>query len=248
MIAVVNRLDRYWSTELGCTPAALYNGGISLWSPLHRGGPRWMGWLVPLEVIVLDRATPGTGVISVTPSLQPALQQAYDPTCSAEEYLPPNGTALCKFIRANLAHHTPKIHRILSCDAETFVPASDALPVTQLHEDDPHIEWFRMHFDGPIFAARDERGAIASWAAIKCKSDDVWEMAVMTEPTYRNRGLARSVTSHATQAAIESGKLALYLHEVSNHASAKVCHALGYTPYGYELTCETGRVNQRRRR
>lgn len=248
MIAVANRLDRYWATELGCTPATLYNGGISLWSPLHRGGPRWMGWLVPLEVITLDRATPGTGVISIAPSLQATLQSWYDATRPVEEYLPPNGIGLCRFVRTHLTPHFAKIHRIHSCEKTTFIPAPDPLPVEQLCEDDPHIDWFRMHFDGPVFVARGERGVIAAWAAVKLKADDVWEMAVMTEPTYRGRGLARSVTSHATQGALEAGKIAMYLHEISNYASAKVCRALGYQPYGYELTCESGRVAQRNRR
>ncbi|OPZ87944.1 MAG: GNAT acetyltransferase [bacterium ADurb.Bin429] len=93
--------------------------------------------------------------------------------------------------------------------------------------------------------ARNEWGHIVSWAALKCKSDDVWELAVVTDAPYRGRGLARSVVSHATRAALDAGKLPTYLYEVSNTASARVARALGYQFYGYELTCEYGRVTRR---
>jgi len=89
---------------------------------------------------------------------------------------------------------------------------------------------------------RAARRAIASWAAIKVKSSDVWEMAVATEPPFRNRGLARSVVSRATRAALDAGKVPLYLYDISNHASGKVCAVLGYRHYGYELTFEAGRI------
>jgi predicted GNAT family acetyltransferase len=116
-----------------------------------------------------------------------------------------------------------------------------------LGNDDIHADWYRMHFDGPVFVARNERGSIAAWAAIKCKSPDIWEMAVATEPQYRGLGLARSVITHATRAAFDAGKQPLYLHDVSNIASAHVCAANGYQPYGYELTCESGRIMPARR-
>lgn len=246
MVTAIGRLDRYWADELGCSPEALYRGGITICAPPHREGPRWMGWLVPLECIVAAHAVPGTGVISVTPLLADALFSYISPATQASQYLPPQGKELMQFAREHLPAGTPKLHCVLSCEQSAFRPAQSVLPISEIEPEDMHYDWFRMHFDGPVFAARTDHGAIASWAAIKCKSDDVWEMAVATEPPYRNRGLARGVVSRATEAALQAGKLPLYLHEVSNHASAKVCGILGYQFYGYELTCEYGRVATRR--
>jgi len=235
-------LDRYWADELGCLPSALYQGGVSIWAPPHRGEGRWMGWLIPLECIVVDTAPSGTGAISITPHLADALcgffAQDGDPTSC----LPPHGNMLLPFVREHLSTGYPKVHRILACDEKLFRPFAPTAPVLPLEPDNLHYEWYRYHFDGPVFIIRAPGGGIASWAAIKCKSDEVWEMAVSTEPAFRGRGYARSVVSRATLAALEAGKHPLYLHEISNHSSARVCNALGYRPYGYELTCETGRI------
>jgi len=246
MVTAINRLDRYWADELGCSPEALYRGGITVCAPPHREGPRWMGWMVPLECIVTANAIPGTGVISVTPLLADAIFNYIVPSEHPSTYLPPQGRGLFQFAQQHLPAGTPKLHFILSCDGATFQPAPAVFPIDRLKPHDIHADWFLMHFDGPVFVARNDRGGIASWAAIKCKSPEVWEMAVATEMPYRNRGLARSVVSCATEAALEAGKIPLYLHEITNHASARVCTALGYQFYGYELTCEYGRVAMKR--
>ena len=240
MVVSTERLDRYWAHELGCSISSLYNGGVSTCAPAHREAPRWMGWLIPLECITLDRSAPGTGVISVTPTVASDLiKYLYGATTNI---LPPHGDALTPFIRAHFPHCYPKNHRILQCDYASFTPAPEIFPISLLAEDDIHASWYRLHFDGPIFVARNDKGNIASWAAIKCKSDEIWEMAVVTETRYRGMGLARSVVSRATLAALDAGKVPLYLHDIANTASSRVCLSLGYQHYGYELTCESGRI------
>ncbi len=247
MRTAVERVDAFWADELGCAPTALYAGTVAVCNPPHRDAPRWMGWLVPMECIVAQTAPAGSGVISVSPHLSPALAQLLgQPEAHPDAVLPPQGRLLARFALEHLPNAYPKTHCILHCDATTFRPAPEVMPVRELPDDDIHADWYRLHFDGPIFVARNERGSIISWAAIKCKSADIWEMAVVTEHPYRGRGLARSVVSRATRAALDAGKQPLYLHEISNHASAHVCGALGYQPYGYEFTCENGRVAPRK--
>jgi len=227
--------------------SALYSGKLVVIAPPHRDGPRWMGWLVPLECIVVNGADPGSGVVSIAPNLAAGLTRYLTPPVTARDVLPPGGYVLQRFARASLPGGMPRIHNILYCADTSFTPAPDIFPVDLLSEDDIHADWYRLHFDGPVFVARNERRSIVSWAAIKCKSVDIWEMAVATETAYRGLGLARSVVSHATRAALDAGKQPLYLHEISNQASARVCQALGYQCYGYELTCETGRIMPKRR-
>lgn len=247
MITATDRLDRFWAYELGCAPDALYQGGISICTPPHRQEPRWMGWLVPVECVAIDAAGAGTGVISIVPEMAGHLQRSITPATPAAACLPPQGQSLSSFMRERFPAATPKIHRILSCMPTQFRPADDVFAVEMMPDDDIQVSWYRLHFDGPIFVIRNEYGSIISWAALKWKSDEVWEMAVATESAYRNRGLARSVVTHATRYTFDHGKIALYLHEISNMASAHVCGALGYQPYGYELTCENGRVAPKRR-
>jgi len=240
MIVSADRLDHYWATELGCPPEALYQRGVTLCAPPHREGPRWMGWLIPLTSVRLERAAPGSGVVSVTAARLPALSALLRNT--GAELLPPYGEGLSAFIRLHFPHSSTRVDRILRCDAATFTPAPEVFPISQLEETDAQASWYRLHFDGPVFVARDERARIIAWAAIKCKSDEVWEMAVVTNAGYRNRGLARSVVSRATQATLDSGRIPMYLHDLTNTASAKVCGALGYQGYGCQLSCECGRV------
>ncbi|HOF89391.1 MAG TPA: GNAT family N-acetyltransferase [Armatimonadota bacterium] len=239
------RLDTFWATELGCAPAALHEGGLTVCLPAHRAGPRWMGWMVPVDCVRLGGASPDTGVLSLTPKLAQAYARQAQRLVSADSYLPPNGQALIRFMREHLPTAVPKVHHILFVNEAAFTPAPDVYPVGALRENDPHADWYRLHFDGPVFVARNEWGHIVSWAALKCKSDDVWELAVVTDAPYRGRGLARSVVTRATRAALDTGKLPIYLYDVSNTASARVAQALGYQFYGYELTCEYGRVTRR---
>lgn len=201
-----------------------------------------MGWLVPLECVALDRADPDTGVVSIKPSLAMELQRILVPELPSSAYRPPEGHLLREFARKYLYGGAPKIHRINLCTPDTFTPMPDTAPVTPLDDDDLHASWYRLHFDGPVFVVRNSLDSIVSWAAIKCKSADVWEMAVATEAPYRGRGFARSVVSHATRATLDAGKVPLYLHDIHNYSSARVCTALGYQPYGHELTCEVGRI------
>ena len=78
---------------------------------------------------------------------------------------------------------------------------------------------------------RGPRGRLLSWAAIKLKSDHVWEIAVATEADYRGRGYARDVVSAATRFALDNGRIAIYIHDRDNTTSAYVARAIGYQLY-----------------
>jgi len=243
MLATTTCLDRYWADELGCHPDDLLRDRVTVVAPAHRATPRWMGWQVPLDCIVRVGSTADSGVISVIPPLGEHLCNFLDPQRPGRCYLPPRGQELTPFINRHLPYSAPKYHCILHCDTLNFCPHRPTYPVEELHADDIHYSWYRHHFDGQIFVARDERGRIISWSAIKLKSAQVWEMAVVTEEPYRGMGLAKSVVSAATRATLAAGKTPIYLHDITNTASARVCRALGYQLYGHQLICENGRVD-----
>ena len=67
----------------------------------------------------------------------------------------------------------------------TFAAPSSMDRAELLAEDDSAALHLRTRFDGAIFGVRGPRGRLISWAAIKLKSDEVWELAVATEPDYR---------------------------------------------------------------
>ena len=133
---------------------------------------------------------------------------------------------------------------VLYCDPSTFrpfsaAPSGPARPLAErLDPADRRAQELRRRFDGEIFVVNGARGEIASWAAIKLKHDEVWEIAVVTEAAYRGRGYAREVVSAATEYILLQGRLALYVHDRTNHASAKVCRSLGFVEYAEEFFCE----------
>jgi predicted GNAT family acetyltransferase len=89
----------------------------------------------------------------------------------------------------------------------------------------------RTRFDGAVFGVRGPRGRLVSWAALKLKTNRVWEVAVATEADYRGRGYARDVVSAATRHSIDQGKLAIYVHDRDNTTSAFVARSVGYQMY-----------------
>lgn len=98
-------------------------------------------------------------------------------------------------------------------------------------EEDPAALHLRTRFDGAIFGVRGPHGRLISWAALKLKSQQVWEIAVATEADYRGRGYARDVVSAASCFALEQGRLPTYIHDRDNGTSAFVARAAGFQLY-----------------
>ena len=98
-------------------------------------------------------------------------------------------------------------------------------------EEDPGALHLRTRFDGAIFGVRGPHGRLISWAALKLKSQRVWEIAVATEADYRGRGYARDVVSAAARFTLDQGRLPIYIHDRDNGTSAFVARAAGFQLY-----------------
>lgn len=57
-----------------------------------------------------------------------------------------------------------------------------------------------------------------------------------TEPEYRNRGIAKCLTSLASEPLINKGLVGVYAADVRNEPSLRVARALGFLPY-MDLKC-----------
>lgn len=210
--------------------------GVRLSSSPRREQVSWCDFRVPF--LMLQHA--GATHVSMASDLLPAVRRLIEP--SQEDLDGRQVLAMQELVRA--AHPTARClwGHALYCEPERFEPV-DRREIERLACDDPQAEGLREHFDGPIFVARASGGKIASWAAIKLKSDDVWEIAVTTEDEYRGRGLAKVVVSAATQHILESGRVPMYVHDHSNQPSAKVARALGYEEFGVEAYCSVSTTN-----
>jgi GNAT superfamily N-acetyltransferase len=231
-VGQVRELDRFHARELGCGPELFLRPGVHLLPISARTRAGWGGYTVPLFAL----ATPAGGVVSCRPDL-------FEPVAKELGQEPPDeplGESAFERLRRISRKAIPYAYSLsgytLYVDREHFRPCHQL--AQRLSRGDSRGYDLRRRFDGEIFVIRGNRNEIAAWAAIKLKSSDVWEIAVVTEAPYRGRGYAKQVVSAATQYILDNGRLALYVHDRTNHASARVCRSLGYLEYAEEFFCE----------
>jgi GNAT superfamily N-acetyltransferase len=231
-VGEVEWLDRFHAAELDCEVELLRQPGVHLVPSTRRTGPGWGGYTVP----VLALSTRRGGVVSIRPDLAPSARPELADARPGEPLGEPHFERLRRVARRVVPYVYSLSGYALYCDRQSFRPSGNL--AERLGPVDPRSRDLRRRFDGEIFAITGTRGEVASWAAIKRKSDEVWEIAVVTEAAYRGRGYAKQVVSAATQHILDQGRLALYVHDRTNYASARVCRSLGYLEYAEEFFCE----------
>lgn len=108
-------------------------------------------------------------------------------------------------------------------DAGAWVPADAA--------DTPG--WLRP-FGGEVLVATDpETGAYLAGVGVKRHDDYGRELAVVTTPEARGRGLARRLVAQAARRVLDEGAVPTYLHADGNLASAAVAVASGFPDRGW---------------
>jgi GNAT superfamily N-acetyltransferase len=99
--------------------------------------------------------------------------------------------------------------------------------------DDPRVpEWLRP-FNGDVLIAWGEDGRYAAGVGRKAHNEFAQEIAVGTEPQHRGKGLAPRLVAQAARQILEEGALPLYLHALSNDASARVAEKAGFPDRGW---------------
>ncbi len=228
-VGQVDRLDAFHAVELGCDPTLFGTPGVHVVPTERRGRPGWGGYTVPL----LALSTVGGGIVSVRPDLAERVRVELAPVPSGLPMQEADFERLRRVTRTTVPYAYSLSGYVLFATRDHFLPIASR--AERLGRSDPRAADLYRRFDGEVFAVRGQRGEIASWAAIKLKSDDVWEIAVVTEAAYRGQGLAKEVVSTATDFILEQGRLALYVHDRTNAASARVCRSLGYVEYTEEF-------------
>jgi GNAT superfamily N-acetyltransferase len=231
-VGQVDRLDHFHARELACDLELLRQPGLHLISSERRGRAGWGGYTVPLFAL----STPRGGIVSCRPDMLGAVREELGGRTSDQPLGELDFERLRRITRRVVPYAYSLSGHVLYCDPNHFRPVDGGAEL--LPRQDTRGLDLRRRFDGEIFVVRGSRNEIASWAAIKLKSEDVWEIAVVTEAQYRRRGYAKQVVSAATQHILDSGRLALYVHDRTNLASAKVCRSLGYVEYAEEFFFE----------
>jgi GNAT superfamily N-acetyltransferase len=229
---LVERIDRFHARELDCEVELLRQAGVHLLPSERRARPGWGGYTVPIFAM----STPVGGIVSFRPDLQQPIVAELGGLDAGRPLEAGAFDRLRRIVRRGVPYAYSLSGFVLYADRESFRPFGSQAEL--LPRDDHRGLDLRRRFDGEVFVVKGARGEIASWAALKLKSDDVWEMAVVTEPAYRGRGYAKQVVSAATAYTLDQGRLALYVHDRTNRHSARVCRSLGYVEYAEEYFCE----------
>jgi RimJ/RimL family protein N-acetyltransferase len=227
----IQRLDAYTRDVLGCDRRLIRHAGLTVAPLAMRGQPGWKGFVLPVVAITVPEGT----LVTARPDLLSALETALGTDRELKQI---DLAALRRLKRAMTqvsAHAFILGGEMRTVERGLFTPVPGEHRAEQVERQDPLAAHLWRQVDGALFAVRGPHGRPVSWAGIKMKSEDVWEIAVATEPDYRGRGYARDTVSAATRHVLEAGKLPLYIYDRDNDTSAFVCRSLGYRRYA-EIT------------
>jgi GNAT superfamily N-acetyltransferase len=230
----VERLDAYASSVLACPAGRARAGGVHVIAEPRRGLPAWHGYALPVAGV----SFPEGAVLAVRPDLADRLEAAM----GSDARLPRLDRAAWRRVYRAVLRLAPFAFSLMgdmrAVDAGTFQATDTVQRAERIPLDDTAAMHLRHRFDGEVFGVRGPHGRLVSWAALKLKSHEVWEVAVATEPDYRGRGYARDVVSAATRYTLDQGRLCLYVHDDENRTSAFVSRALGYQLYAEVILAE----------
>jgi GNAT superfamily N-acetyltransferase len=110
-------------------------------------------------------------------------------------------------------------------------PIGDWVPRT-----DARVPAWLRPFNAPeVLLASDEAGRYAGGVGLKLHDPYGAEVAVVVEPAQRGRGLARRLVATAARRVLAEGRVATYLHDPANVASARVADAAGLVDRGWQV-------------
>ncbi len=225
--STLETLDSYAEQVLTCPPTLARRGGVHIVSVAARGLPGWHGYILP--IVGLSFA-PGAVL-----ACRPDLVETFRRQLGSDSRLPyldgPAFRRVVRSIQRTLPHAFTLGGDLRAVDRATFTASASEERAELVDAADAAALHLRTRFDGAIFGVRGPHGRLLSWAALKLKSEAVWEVAVATEADHRGRGYARDVVSAATRFVLDRGKIAIYIHDRDNTTSAFVARALGYQMY-----------------
>ncbi|GAA4515112.1 MULTISPECIES: GNAT family N-acetyltransferase [Nonomuraea] len=185
-----------------------------------RDHPGWDGKIHP----AIGVSSPEAGVLSLPPHAVTAATKLY-----AEDrdlaVLGPRVPALAGFPERGwfTAVYRWTTHPEPLPDAGTWMAA-----------DAPGVPDWLLPFGGDVLVAMDPATG-EHLAGVGIKRHDAYgrELAVVTAPQARGRGLARRLVAQAARRVLDEGALPTYMHDPANRASAAVAEAAGFPDRGW---------------
>jgi len=102
-----------------------------------------------------------------------------------------------------------------------------------LDRGDPAVPDWLHPFGGRVLVDRDAGGNVVSGVGVKRHDSIGHELAVVTTPAARGRGLAAALVAQAARSILSQDGLPIYLHLATNAASAHVAESAGFMDTGW---------------
>jgi len=135
--------------------------------------------------------------------------------------------------------------RYFRVDASTFRPScqhrANAVPLTPKNAKrlDPSASPFfiKRLKTAPVYGYLNEKGELVATSGVGWLTKKSFSISYTeTKPQYRGRGIAKCLTSLASEPLIKKGLIGVYVADVTNLSSMAVAEGLGFQPYR-DMTC-----------
>ncbi len=214
---MADALTRHLRNWVGAWPPP--RGGVHVVGDPRREQPSWDG-----KVRLLHGVSDGIGTVIAVP---PVHLQEVRRVVGADLDDPTLGTRLGGVLGLD--------NVVFGTGAFRWTHLPTPLPDhgTWVGADDGRLPEWLAPFNGRRLVAWDRRGAYI--AGIGIKVHDRWgqEIAVVTTPATRGKGVARRLVATAARRILADGAIPTYLHQPSNMASARVADAAGFPDRGW---------------
>lgn len=117
----------------------------------------------------------------------------------------------------------------------THLPAPLPEEGTWAHAEDGRLPDWLGPFNGRRLVAWDRRGVYIAGVGIKVHDRWGQEIAVVTTPAARGKGVARRLVATAARGILADGAVPTYLHQPTNAASGRVADAAGFPDRGWRV-------------
>ncbi len=234
--AVIRKVDAYWGSHLGCTPAQLHAEEPVLLCHAAELADYWGAYIMQFTGAAPVISLPPACVATTGPRLAAAARESLAADGRWSEIL---GSLLDRTVGpAWIGYASKETLRRVAADVETrLLTSADAPHVERLVRAASAADWENV---ASLARAEVSVGAFADADLAAIAGYQVWggsiaHLAVLTHPAHRGRALGRAVGSAVAAVALERGLVPQYRSLMANRASLVVAAALGFEGYARSL-------------
>lgn len=229
----IELLDRYYASQLGCTPEQFNSGEVIIIPNENTAAIRFAkGSSLLIYAMSKDRGTIITARPGIAEEVSRCIRDAQPDQTLTDEFCDTIEHCLRTKLRASYWFRGYRLY----CEPESFRDCSFG-EVRDISDEDETAWQMQDTWGGPVFGQIVE-GKPVTWCAVKVLSDIVWDLSIETLPEYRGQGYAKSTVSVAVKHCFSCGRLVGWGCDRDNTASLKTALAVGFKHYALDFGCE----------